>query len=437
MSQKISEMTLENDNVTREASSCKRPGPDSNHDGPILKKASGSKKVPEIQTPKNVSENTRVTEADESAILENKHRQEIKRFERQLIFERQQNVDLVVRYERKLCTLKKTHEAQFHALKEKTSLLGITDKTQSEIEQNVAQRRNKSITEEQSQVMSHVKKGDQSSIGKEKPSKDKNEDSVMEKDYISKRETVWTYLELKYLDAGLDEEPALDNGSALELALKFAESDTDSDEDDDETSMKSFGVDIEDMTSYEFSTYSELQKVLGRLNNKNSEDDEEEKEQGFLADRLIYCLQIVRNVPSPKHDRSLARAGDLVRTFDRAELRLVSNPKKALEKFSLGEILKVKDSLKEIMDEFTQKFYYYTNVKASAINARDKMGEPKVTSSMDKFAQYVDFLEKDIEAFWRNNECVSIVAETGRALNVVKRVEKAVRECSKEKDGEA
>ncbi|KAM9914278.1 hypothetical protein OXX69_000806 [Metschnikowia pulcherrima] len=349
MSQKISEMTLENDNVTREASPCKRPGPDSTHDGPILKKASGSKKVLEIQTPKSVSENTRDTEADESAIRENKYRQEKECFERQLIFERQQNVDLVV----------------------------------------------------------------------------------------NKKETVWTYLELKYIEGGLDEEPALDNGSALELALKFAESDTDSDEDDDETSMKSFGVDIEDMTSYEFSTYSELQKVLGRLNNKNSEDDEEEKEQGFLADRLIYCLQNVRNVPSPKHDRSLARAVDLVRTFDRAELGLVSNPKKAPEKFSLGEILKVKNSLKEIMDEFTQKFYYYTKVKASAINARDKMGEPKVTSSMDKFAQYVDFLEKDIEAFWRNNECVSIVAETGRALNVVKRVEKAVRECSKDKEGKA
>ncbi|KAM9929731.1 hypothetical protein OXX80_009589 [Metschnikowia pulcherrima] len=275
MSQKLSEMTLENDNVTREASPCKRPGPDSNHEGPILKKASGSKKVPEIQTQKNVSENTRDTEADESAIRENKHRQEIERFESQLIFERQQNADLVVRYERKLYTLKKSHEAQFHAFKEKTSLLEKTDKTQSEIEQNVAQRQNKSITKEQSQVMSYAKKGDQSPIEKEIPSKDKNEGSVMEKDYISKRETVWTYLELKYLDAGLDEEPALDNGSALELALKFVESDTDSDEDDDETSMKSFGVDIEDMTSCEFSTYSELQKVLGRLNNKNSEDDEE------------------------------------------------------------------------------------------------------------------------------------------------------------------
>ncbi|KAM9904394.1 hypothetical protein OXX79_002780 [Metschnikowia pulcherrima] len=154
MSQKLSEMTLENDNVTRDTSSCKRRGPDSNHYGPTLKKASGSKKVPEIQTPKTVSENTRDTEADESAIRGNKHRQEIERFERQLILERQQNVDLVVKYERKLYTLKKSHEAQFHALKEKTSPLEKTDITQSEIEQNVAQRQNKSITEEQSQVMS-------------------------------------------------------------------------------------------------------------------------------------------------------------------------------------------------------------------------------------------------------------------------------------------
>ncbi|KAM9920095.1 hypothetical protein OXX59_007475 [Metschnikowia pulcherrima] len=112
-------------------------------------------------------------------------------------------------------TLKKGHEAQFHAFKEKTPLLWKTDKTQSEIEQNVAQRQNKSITEEQCQVMSYVKKGDQSSIEKEIPSKDKNEDSVMEKDYISKKETVWTYLELKYIDGALMKSRPLTMGRPL------------------------------------------------------------------------------------------------------------------------------------------------------------------------------------------------------------------------------
>ncbi|KAM9906015.1 hypothetical protein OXX69_006961, partial [Metschnikowia pulcherrima] len=106
MSQKSSEMAPENDNVTGQVSACKRPGPDSNHDGPILKKASGSKEVSEIQAPKDMSEGTGDAEEVEPAIREYKHRQEIERLERELIFERQQNVDLVAKYERKVYTLK-------------------------------------------------------------------------------------------------------------------------------------------------------------------------------------------------------------------------------------------------------------------------------------------------------------------------------------------
>ena len=442
MSQKSSEMAPENDNVTGQASSCKRPGPDQNHDGPILKKASGSKKVPEIQTPKSVLEDTGDSEEVKSAIREYKHRQEIGRLERELIFERQQNVDLVGEYERKLYTLKKDHEAQLHALKDKISFLEKTEnesgpeKTQSENKQKDAQEQNKSITEEQSKVMANDKKGDQTLIEKEISLKDNEKDSEMEKDYRSNREAVWTYLEVQYLDLGPDKEPDPKSDPFLELFLKYMEEDTNLVEDDDD-SMQSFGVDTDGMTLYEFTMFFELQKVLGRLNKKNPRTFEGEDQQDELSDRLLTCMNGVRIVPEPRYDASLARVRDLIQTFDRAESLLATNPKNALDGLSLGELLKVKDSLKKIMDEFTQNFYSYSEVKASAIYACGKIGEPKVTSSMSKFSFYVDYLERELEAFWRINECVTIVAETGRALNVVKRVEKALRECSKEKEGKA
>ncbi|KAM9925703.1 hypothetical protein OXX59_003701 [Metschnikowia pulcherrima] len=436
MSQKSSEMAPENDNVTGQVSACKRPGPDQNHDGPILKKASGSKKVPEVQTPKSMSEDPGDPEEVESAVREYKHRQEIERLERELIFERQQNVDLVAEYERKVYTLKKDHESQLHALEGRISLLENTknesglDETQSENKQKDAQRQNKSITEEQNQVMENVEKGDQTSIEKKTPSKDKNEDSEMEEDYRSNREAVWTYLEVQDSVLGPGKEPDLKSHPFLELFLKYQQEDTNSVEDDDD-SMQSFGVDTDGMTLYE------LQKVLGRLNKKNPRTFEGEDQQDELSDRLLTCMNGVRIVPEPRYDASLARVRDLIQTFDRAESLLATNPKNALDGLSLGELLKVKDSLKNIMDEFTQKFYSFSEVKASAIYACGKIGEPKVTSSMSKFAFYVDYLERELEAFWRINECVTIVAETGRALNVVKRVEKALRECSKEKEGKA
>ena len=89
------------------------------------------------------------------------------------------------------------------------------------------------------------------------------------------------------------------------------------------------------------------------------------------------------------------------------------------------------------MDEFTQKLEDHTELKASAIDALDKMAEPKVTSSMGKFAQYVENLEKVLDAFWRIDECIPIVILSDRALNEVKRVEKAMSECAIEKEGKA
>ncbi|KAM9895389.1 hypothetical protein OXX79_008120 [Metschnikowia pulcherrima] len=442
MSQKSSEMASQNENVAGQASPCKRPGPDQSHDGPILKKASGSKKVPEVQTPKSMSEGTRDSEEVESAIREYEHRQEIGRLERELIFERQQNVDLVGEYERKVYTLKKDHEAQLHALEERISLLENTknesglDETQSENKQKDAQRQNKSITEEQNQVMENVEKGDQTSIEKDIFSKDKNEDSEMEEDYRSNREAVWTYLEVQDSVLGPGKEPDVKSHPFLELFMKYQQEDTNPDDDDD-TSMQSFGVDTDGMTLYEFTTFFELQKVLRQLNKKHPRTFEEEDQQDELSDRLLTCMNGVRIVPEPKYDASLARVRDLVQTFDRTESLLATDTKKALDGLSLGELLKVKDSLKKTMDEFTQKFDSFSEVKASAIYACGKIGEPKVTSSMSKFAFYVDYLERELEAFWRINECVTIVAETGRALNVVKRVEKALRECSKDKEGKA
>ena len=396
MSQKSSEMAPENDNVTGQVSACKRPGPDLKHDGPILKKALGSKKVPEIQTPKSVLEDTGDPEEVESAIREYKHRQEIERLERELIFERQQNVDLVGEYERKLYTLKEDHEAQLHALKDKISFL----------EKKISL-------------------------------KDKKEDSEKEKDYLSNRGALWTYLEENYLDLGINGKPDLKSYPFLDLASKHVEQDTDSDENDYETSMQSSGVDTDDMTLLELSSYYGLVKVKERLNNKNPEDDREEEEQKLLADRLCSCLQNVFIKPKPRYEASLARVRELVQTLDRAESLLATNRKNALDEFSLGELLKVKDSLDKIMDEFTQKLEDHTELKASAIDALDKMAEPKVTSSMGKFAQYVENLEKVLDAFWRIDECIPIVILSDRALNEVKRVEKAMSECAIEKEGKA
>ncbi|KAM9901027.1 hypothetical protein OXX69_008871, partial [Metschnikowia pulcherrima] len=398
---------------------------------------------PEIQTPKSVSEDTGDSEEVKSAIREYKHRQEIGRLERELIFERQQNVDLVGEYERKLYTLKKDHEAQLHALKDKISFLEKTEnesgpeKTQSENKQKDAQEQNKSITEEQSKVMANDKKGDQTSIEKEISSKDNEKDSEMEKDYRSNREAVWTYLEVQYSVLGPGKEPDVKSHPFLELFMKYQQEDTNPDDDDDDTSMQSFGVDTDGMTLYEFTTFFELQKVLRQLNKKHPRTFEEEDQQDELSDRLLTCMNGVRIVPEPKYDASLARVRDLVQTFDRTESLLATDTKKALDGLSLGELLKVKDSLKKTMDEFTQKFDSFSEVKASAIYACGKIGEPKVTSSMSKFEFYVDYLEMELEAFWRLNECVTIVAETGRALNVVKCVEKALRECSKEEEAKA
>ncbi|KAJ8145906.1 hypothetical protein OY671_000997, partial [Metschnikowia pulcherrima] len=375
MSQKSTKMASENDNVAGHASPCKRPGPDSNHDGPILKKASGSKKVPEIQTPKSMSEDTGDPEEVESAIREYKHKQEIGRLERELIFERQQNVDLVGEYERKLYTLKKNHEASLHALKDKISFLE-----------------------------------------KEISSKDKKEDSEKEKDFFSNRGALWTYSEEKYLALGINGKPDLESDPFLNSASKHVEQDTDSDENDYETSMQSSGVDTDDMTLLELSSYYGLVKVKERLNNKNPEDDGEEEEQKLLADRLCSCLQNVFIKPKPRYEASLARVRELVQTLDRAESLLATNPKNALDEFSLGELLKVKDSLDKIMDEFTQKLEDHTELKASAIDALDKMAEPKVTSSMDKFAQYVENLEIGIDAFCRIDECISIIKASDHAF---------------------
>ncbi|KAM9920606.1 hypothetical protein OXX80_012403 [Metschnikowia pulcherrima] len=391
MSQKSSEMASQNENGTGQASPCKRPGPD---DGPILKKASGSKEVPEVQTPKSVSEDTGDPEEVESAIRGYKHRQEIGRLERELIFERQQNVDLVGEYERKVYTLKKNHEAQLHALKDKISFLE-----------------------------------------KEISSKDKKEDSEKEKDYLSNRGALWTYSEEKYLDLGINGKPDLKSYPFLDSASKHVEQDTDSDENDYETSMQSSGVDTDDMTLLELSSYYGLVKVKERLNNKNPEDDGEEEEQKLLADRLCSCLQNVFIKPKPRYEASLARVRELVQTLDRAESLLATNPKNALDGFSLGELLKVKDSLDKIVHEFSRKLDHHTELKASAIDALDKMAEPKVTSSMGKFAQYVEDLEIGIDAFWRIDECISIIIASDHAFGDLRRVEKAMRECAIEKEG--
>ncbi|KAM9931531.1 hypothetical protein OXX80_008819 [Metschnikowia pulcherrima] len=414
MSQKFPE-TASNINL----GPCKRTGPDSNHGGSISKKAAGS-----------VSENTGDTEEVASAIRERNHKQERERLERHLGFEKQQNVDLIGEYERKLDTQKKDYEAQLRALKEKVSLFEKTENerelgvTQAETKQKEAQHQNNSIIEEQSPGMANVVENDQALV----------ENKVSQKD---KKEADLSFFDSKFLDLARDRKPVPDNDSFLELAMLHVDEETDSDEYRDEvSSIESFGVDTEDMTEKEFSTYFELQNVLRRLNKRYPVDEEEQEKQEGLAETLLYCLHNIRNVPEPKEDDCLARVQDIRRSFDRADMLISTEPKKALEEFSLRETVKVKLSLEKVMDEMKQKRSDHCEVSKSVFRACNKMGAPKVKSSIEKFAQYVDFREKDMDAFWSIRECELVYIETARALHVVMRVEQAVRECPTGKEGE-
>ncbi|KAM9894935.1 hypothetical protein OXX69_011197 [Metschnikowia pulcherrima] len=407
MSQKFPE-TASNINL----GPCKRPGPESNHGGSISKKAAGS-----------VSEKTVDTEEVASAIRERNHRQEKERLERHLSFEKQQNVDLIVEYERKLYIQKKEYEAQLRVLEEKISVLEKTenergsDETQAETKQKDAQHQNMSIIEERIPVMAKVVENDQALV----------ENEISQKD---KQEVDSSFFDSKFLDLARDRKPVPDNDSFLELAMLHVDEETDSDEYRDEvSSIESFGVDTEDMTEKEFSTYFELQNVLRRLNKRYPVDEEEQEKQEELAETLLYCLHNIRNVPEPKEADCLARVQDI-------NLLFATEPKKVLEEFSLREIVKVRLSLEKVMDEMKQKRSDHCEVSKRVFRACNKMGAPKVKSSIEKFAQYVDFREKDMDAFWSIRECELVYIETARALHVVMRVEKAVRECPTEKEGE-
>ncbi|KAM9917583.1 hypothetical protein OXX59_009237 [Metschnikowia pulcherrima] len=395
MSQKSPEAASNNDLGRVQVSPCKRPGPESNHGGSISKKSAGS-----------VSENTGDTEEVASAIRERNHRQEKERLERHLSFEKQQNVDLIGEYERKLYTQKKDYEAQLRVLEEKISFF---EKNENE--------RGFDETQKRIPVMANVVENDQALV----------ENEISQKD---KKEVDSSFFNSKFLDLARDRKPVPDNDSFLELAMLHVDEETDSDEYRDEvSSIESFGVDTEDMTEKEFSTYFELQNVLRRLNKRYPVDEEEQEKQEELAETLLYCLHNIRNVPEPKEDDCLARVQDI-------NLLFATEPKKVLEEFSLREIVKVRLSLEKVMDEMKQKRSDHCEVSKSVIRACNKMGAPKVKSSIEKFAQYVDFREKDMDAFWSIRECELVYIETARALHVVMRVEKAVRECPTGKEGE-
>ncbi|KAM9896676.1 hypothetical protein OXX79_007338 [Metschnikowia pulcherrima] len=232
-----------------------------------------------------------------------------------------------------------------------------------------------SIIEEQSPGMANVVENDQALV----------ENEVSQKD---KKEVDSSFFDSKFFDLARDRKPVPENDSFLELAMLHVDEDTDSDEYRDEvSSIESFGVDTEDMTEKEFSTYFELQNVLRRLNKRYPVYEEEQEKQEELAETLLYCLHNIRNMPEPKEDDCLARVQDIRRSFDRADMLMSTEPKKALEEFSLREIVKVRLSLEKIMDEMKQKRSDHCEVSKSVFRACNKMGAPKAKSSIEKFAQ--------------------------------------------------
>ncbi|QBM89360.1 hypothetical protein METSCH_D04300 [Metschnikowia aff. pulcherrima] len=204
--------------------------------------------------------------------------------------------------------------------------------------------------------------------------------------------------------------------------------DTDSGEySDEESSLKLYDVDTEDMDVDEYSLFTYLRKILRRLNNIVGKDDEEQEKHFGISETLCCCMGSVKDIPKPEELRSLEFVRDIRRSYDRADELLAENPRKKLAKFSLLKIAEAKDLLESVKNELTAKFSVCFEERMKIVQACRKMGEPEDTSSLDKFEEYANLLEKDMKAFWRKRECARIISETERVLNLVERVEKVVR----------
>ncbi|KAM9933575.1 hypothetical protein OXX80_006816 [Metschnikowia pulcherrima] len=406
MSQETSETASMNDQERVQASPSEQPGPGLNHGEIKSKRPSSFEQVSGNRASKRVRKEIGDTDEIESAIRESKLQHENEQLKQQLNFEKQQISKLIDEYERKLYTQKRDYEAQVHALKEKISLIeetgnrGELDKAQTESAQKGVQRPNKSTPEESGQVKADV---------------------------VSQKQDAWTRLESRCLKSFLKKRPDLDNESVIELTTLQDEEDTYWGEDSDEDALEEFGVDTEDMDEDEYSSFTYLRKIFKRLNNKVAENAEEREKQSDSCETLALCMENVKERLDPVEDNYLGFIRDTIRSYERADKLLAENPRKKLAKFSLSKIAEAKSTLELVKDELTTKFCVRFKDKMKIVQACRKMGEPEATSSIDKFAQYVDLLEKDMEAFWSKSECARSISEVERALDLIERVEKVVR----------
>ncbi|KAM9907893.1 hypothetical protein OXX79_000701 [Metschnikowia pulcherrima] len=396
-------------------------------------------------TPKRVSEDTGDIDEVDIAIRENKYRHEKERLERQVSFEKQQIADLREEYERKLYIQKRDYEAQLHALKEEIVYLKEVGndreaaRRQAEMRQKEAQHEKESILEKQNRILADLDECKKSLIEKETLLAARGEELARKIEFLSPSKEISDEAEPSIPATAMSPEPAIGNERVSENSKTKDDfhSDDFTDTSDEYPSFEPFGVDTYKLDTEERALYNSLVSTLKLLDRRDHDRDELEDEHVKMAQKLEYWIRNVNGIPDPRYGRSTARIRDVIRCFDRAEPLLATEPRRALKEFNLEKIKKVKGSLENVINRFTKKSNVSRKTKETGLRARNEMRELKFTSPPEEILRYVNFLEDQVATLWLIRECARIIEDARHALDLVQRVEQAVRKYSEEKEGKA
>ncbi|KAJ8145907.1 hypothetical protein OY671_000998 [Metschnikowia pulcherrima] len=393
-------------------------------------------------TPKRVSEDTGDIDEVDIAIRENKHRHEKERLERQVSFEKQQIADLREEYERKMYIQKRDYEAQLHALKEEIVYLKEVGndreaaRRQAEMRQKEAQHEKESILDKQNRILADLDECKKSLFEKETLLAARGEELARKTEDSSPRKEISEGNKPSIPETAMSPEPAKDNERVTKNSntKDGFHSDDFTDSSEEYPSFEPFGVDTNKLDTEERALYNSLVSTLKLLDRRNHDRGEPEDEHVEMAQKLEYWISNVNGMPHPRYVRSTTQIRDVIRCFDRAEPLLATEPRRALKDFNLEKIKKVKGSLENVINRFTKKSNVLRKTKESGLRACNEMRGLNFTSPSEEISRYVNFLEDQVISLWLIRECARIIEDARHALNLVQRVEQAVRKYSEEKE---
>ncbi|KAM9906016.1 hypothetical protein OXX69_006962 [Metschnikowia pulcherrima] len=396
-------------------------------------------------TPKRVSEDTGDIDEVDIAIRENKYRHEKERLERQVSFEKQQIADLREEYERKMYIQKRDYEAQLHALKEEIVYLKEfgndreAARRQAEIKQKEAQHEKESILEDQNRILADLEECKKSLFEKTTLLAAQGEELARKTEDPNPSKEILEEEEPSISETAMSPEPAIGNERVAENSKTKdgCHSDDFTGTSDEYSSFEPFGVDTNKLDTEERALYNSLISTLKLLDRRDHDRDEPEDEHVKMTQKLVYWIRNVNGIPDPRYGRSTARIRDVIRCFDRAEPLLATEPTRALKEFNLEKIKKVKGSLENVINRFVKKSNVLRKTKENGLRACNEMRELNLTSPPEEITRYFNFLEDQVATLWLIRECARIIEDARHALNLVQRVEQAVRKYSEEKEGKA